>query len=330
MEKELISVIVPIYKVEQYLEECLDSILSSTYQNLEVILVDDGSPDKCPQICDDYAKFDSRIHVIHQRNQGLSAARNAGLQAATGAYIAFADSDDVISPVLYEKLLCVMQKENADLVACEHTRNIETLDYTCNCTEDQLHIVTGFESCLSVLTNSSQVRSFTWTDCMVWNKLFRRDKIHALFRPDAIPAEDLLFSWEYAKSCNKMVIIPKALYFWRPNQGSITQTPSISRFVALSFVWMTIAENTKDIGTTLRAHLRFRSAYNAHNTMWRLLRSNKEHEYAEYFKQAKQTVKKYSKELLQHNDIELKVKILVVLCLYCYPIWKFAAKLHRK
>lgn len=330
MENELISVIVPVYNVEQYLEECINSILSSTYQNLEIILVDDGSPDKCPQICDAYAKVDSRIHVIHQENQGLSAARNAGLQVATGAYIAFVDSDDVISPVLYKNLLCVMQKENADLVACEHTRNIEKLDYACEYTEDQLHIVTGFESCLSVLTNVPHVRSFTWTDCMVWNKLFRRDKIHALFQTDAIPAEDQLFSWEYAKSCGKMVIIPKALYFWRPNQQSITYNPSISKYVAHSIVWLTIAETTNDIGITLRSHLRFRSAYNAHNTMWRLLRCNKEREYLEYFNQAKHAVKKYANELLQHPDTKFKIKILVILYLYCYPIWKFAAKLHCK
>lgn len=330
MANELISVIIPVYNVEQYLEECIDSILSSTYQNLEIILVDDGSPDRCPQICDDYAKKDTRIRVIHQRNQGLSAARNAGLQIATGMYIAFVDSDDVISPVLYEKLVAVMQKENADLVACEYTRNIEKLDHTCDYTDEQLHFVLGFEPCLSVLTNTPQVRSFTWTNCMVWNKLFRRDRIHALFQLDAMPAEDQLFSWEYAKFCNKLVIIPKVLYFWRPNQRSITHNPSISKHVTQSIVWMTIAEKTGDTGTTLRSHLRFRSAYNAHNTMWRLLRCNKESEYVEYFKQAKHTVKKYAHELLQHSDTEFKIKFLVILYLYCYPVWKFAAKLHRK
>ena len=330
MENKLISVIVPIYKVEQHLEECIHSILSSTYQNLEIILVDDGSPDKCPQLCDAYAKIDSRIHVIHQTNQGLSAARNTGLQAATGTYITFVDSDDVISTVLYEKLLDIMLKKDADLVACEYTRNIEKLDSTCVYTEDQLHIVSGFEACLSVLTNSPLSRSFTWTDCMVWNKLYRKDKINTLFQSEAVPAEDQLFSWEYAKFCNKMVIIPKAMYFWRPNPQGITHTPSISKHVAHSIVWMTIANKTESTETSLLSHLRFRSAYYAHNTMWRLLRSNRENEYVEYFKQAKQTVKRYSKELLQHNDIEFRVKLLVFLFLYCYPIWKSVAKFHRK
>ncbi len=90
----LLSVIVPVYKVEQYLSECLDSILASTYTKLEIILIDDGSPDRCPAICDEYARRDSRIRVIHQENRGLVAARNAGLAVATGTYIAFVDSDD--------------------------------------------------------------------------------------------------------------------------------------------------------------------------------------------------------------------------------------------
>lgn len=103
-ERPLISVIVPIYGVEKYLEQCLDSIINQTYRNLEIILIDDGSPDRCGEICDRYASRDSRIKVIHQSNQGLSAARNAGMDMATGEYISFIDSDDYIDPHFYEKM----------------------------------------------------------------------------------------------------------------------------------------------------------------------------------------------------------------------------------
>ena len=107
MSQALISIIVPIYKVEKYLSRCIDSILAQTYKNLEIILVDDGSPDKCPEICDKYAKEDSRIKVIHKKNGGVSSARNAGLDVATGKYIFFVDSDDIITEDalsnLYEK-----------------------------------------------------------------------------------------------------------------------------------------------------------------------------------------------------------------------------------
>ncbi|HCI64916.1 MAG TPA: glycosyl transferase, partial [Clostridiales bacterium] len=101
----LISVIVPVYRVEAFLPRCLDSIRGQTYKNLEIILVDDGSPDNCGKICDEYAEMDSRIRVIHKKNGGLSSARNAGLDVAVGDYIGFVDSDDWIAPEMYETLL---------------------------------------------------------------------------------------------------------------------------------------------------------------------------------------------------------------------------------
>ena len=115
---ELISVIVPVYKVEKYLRECVDSILAQTYTNLEIILVDDGSPDNCGKICDEYAQNDSRIKVIHQENGGLSAARNAGLDIATGKYIGFVDSDDYAELNMFEELHKRIIENNADLSIC--------------------------------------------------------------------------------------------------------------------------------------------------------------------------------------------------------------------
>ena len=97
MKEKLISVIIPIYKVEQYLDECVESIIKQTYKNLEIILVDDGSPDGCPQMCDEWARKDERIRVVHKKNGGLSSARNAGLDVATGEYVSFVDSDDFIA-----------------------------------------------------------------------------------------------------------------------------------------------------------------------------------------------------------------------------------------
>lgn len=114
----LISVIVPIYNVEKYLARCVDSIVNQTYKNLEIILVDDGSPDRCPKMCDDYAEKDSRIKVVHKKNGGLSDARNAGMAVATGEYISFIDSDDYVSDDFFECLLDVMNKENSDIAEC--------------------------------------------------------------------------------------------------------------------------------------------------------------------------------------------------------------------
>ena len=114
----LISVIVPVYKAEKYLNQCIESIVSQTYQNLQIILVDDGSPDNCPAICDDWAKKDRRIVVIHKENGGQSSARNVGLDIARGEYVGFVDADDFIDHDMYEILLHSLVSTNVDIVCC--------------------------------------------------------------------------------------------------------------------------------------------------------------------------------------------------------------------
>ena len=131
MEQTVISVIVPIYKVEQYLRQCVDSILNQTHSALEVILVDDGSPDGSGKICDEYAARDSRVRVIHKKNGGLSDARNAGIDIARGDYIAFVDSDDWLEPDTYESMLAAMKKYQAKLVCAGRFDNS---DETGTCT----------------------------------------------------------------------------------------------------------------------------------------------------------------------------------------------------
>ena len=116
MDQPLISVIIPVYKVEAYIHQCVDSIINQTYRNLEIILVDDGSPDNCPAICDAYAAQDSRVKVIHKENGGQSSARNAALDICSGEYIAFLDSDDWMDPTAYADVVSFLQKENVDIV----------------------------------------------------------------------------------------------------------------------------------------------------------------------------------------------------------------------
>lgn len=116
---QLVSVIVPIYQVEPYLEKCVDSILAQTYSELEVILVDDGSPDNCGAICDRYAEQDTRVHVVHKENGGVSSARNAGLDAASGTYVMFTDADDCPDPDLVETMVRALEQNDADLVTVD-------------------------------------------------------------------------------------------------------------------------------------------------------------------------------------------------------------------
>ena len=119
-EKTLISIIVPVYRTEKYLDRCVESIVNQTYKNLEIILVDDGSPDDCPKMCDEWAKKDKRIKVIHKENGGVSSARNIGIKSAKGKYIGFVDSDDYIEKEMYESLIDVLNKnKNLDYIYCD-------------------------------------------------------------------------------------------------------------------------------------------------------------------------------------------------------------------
>ena len=119
MEKEdLISIVIPVYKVEKYLEKCVESVINQTYKNLEILLVNDGSPDNCPKICDEYAQKDNRIKVIHKENGGLSDARNAGIDVATGKYITFIDSDDYISNDYVEYMYNLLKQNNTKKYWC--------------------------------------------------------------------------------------------------------------------------------------------------------------------------------------------------------------------
>ena len=148
MSEPKISVIVPVYKVEPYLRKCLDSIAGQTYQNLEIILVDDGSPDSCGSICDEYAVQDKRVRVIHKENGGVSSARNAGLAAATGDWIGWVDSDDWIEPDLYSYMLEKVREYGADIAVCSRTEVYPDRKVVRGWGED---LVMGREDALSLL-----------------------------------------------------------------------------------------------------------------------------------------------------------------------------------
>ena len=209
---DCISVIVPIYQVEAYLEECIASIVAQTHRNLEIILVDDGSPDNCGAICDSWAKKDSRIRVIHKANGGISDARNAGIEAATGDYIAFVDSDDWIQPDMYEKLLAALLRENADICSC----NI----LSCYPTHQ---IAWGSEA--YTVGDSEKILSMLYQDTMypvsALNKLYRRSLWNDIRFPKGKICEDAFTTYLLADKAETIVLIPEALYCYRIRENSI-------------------------------------------------------------------------------------------------------------
>ncbi len=212
-----ISVIVPIYKVENYLPRALDSILSQTFQDFEVILVDDGSPDNCPKILDEYAKKDKRFLVIHQTNQGPSMARNNGFQKATGKYIYFFDSDDVMHPQLLEIAHDFATQYDADMVSFEF-RKIKTAEPKINLVDKKKikHIVCNQPLYLGTKKRGKRI-SFN-----VWSELYKREIIKDLSFIPQIRIEDYPFTFSLLAKHPKAVILNQELYFYRINPTSLS------------------------------------------------------------------------------------------------------------
>lgn len=209
----LISVIVPVYKVEPYLRRCVDSILCQTYPHLEVILVDDGSPDHCGAICEEYAQADSRVFVIHRENGGLSAARNSGLDFCHGEYIGFVDSDDYILPDMYEQLLDDVTRHHTLLAFC-HT------DVIRKGKSDGKHYGTGSEmKPKEYVMERALKESIWWSAC---TKLYHRSLFDKIRYPEGKTNEDLPVTLRIYDRCNHIVVNYNKLYCYYIRESSIT------------------------------------------------------------------------------------------------------------
>ena len=211
---ELISVIVPVYKVEAYLDRCVQSIVDQTYTHLEIILVDDGSPDRCPQMCDDWAKRDSRIRVIHQENAGAGAARNAGMATAQGQILAFMDSDDVLHPQMYAHLMDHMDQDT-DIVECDYflTDSVSP-DFPSRSPEESVTVYPPVEA----LSHHIADRIFRQT---IWNKLYRKHTVHSVLFPTGKLIDDEFWTYKVLGNAKKLKHSTRKLYAYMQQSGSV-------------------------------------------------------------------------------------------------------------
>lgn len=215
----MISIIVPVYNVEKYLPQCLDSLISQTYRDIEIILVDDGSPDRCPEICDEYARMDGRIAVIHQPNAGVSAARNAGLGIAKGQYIGFVDPDDWASPEMFGSMLKSMRDAQADLAVCGYAycREDGSADEKRPYPRKAPETMTQKEAMKRLSDLPPTVRH------VVWNKLFHKNLLQGISFPEHLQAsEDVWFLTEYLLRIHNAVVVHEPYYYNRVRDGSAT------------------------------------------------------------------------------------------------------------
>ena len=196
MSTPLISVILPIYRVEEYLDRCVNSLLAQSYSNLEIILVDDGSPDRCPQLCDEWAKKDRRIRVVHKKNGGLSDARNAGFAVATGDLISFIDSDDWVEPAFFEILYEALTANDCDISSCEYRKVYEGESPAPTNSSYHCHILNQAETMSALIDNKVQQ--------VVWNKLYRRRVIDGILFDVGKYHEDEFWTYQIMGNCQRL------------------------------------------------------------------------------------------------------------------------------
>lgn len=234
-KKPLISVIIPVYKVEQYLHKCIDSVINQTYSNLEIILVDDGSPDNCGMICDEYSPKDSRIRVIHKGNGGLSDARNAGLDIATGDYIGFVDSDDYIASDMYEILLKNAQKNGADISLCGYYNEYEGGIIKNNCSVNEQKVLTASDGLKEVIYSKKY-------GIMAWTKLYKKELFKNVRYPKGHVCEDVYVIGDIFENVKIAVFDTTPLYYYVHRNDSI----STYQFNERHLDWISSYEHLRD------------------------------------------------------------------------------------
>ena len=223
-QNDLISIIVPVYNMEQYLERCMNSIWAQTYKNLEIILVDDGSTDCSAQMCDEYAVKDDRIKVVHKRNGGLSDARNAGLAVASGTYIGYVDSDDWIEPDMYEQMYRACVEKNAQVAICRYAQVYK----------DQT--IQGGNSKVTALEQEELLRVYIGGQeeyiiyNSVWSKLFKREVVDGILFPVGKNSEDIMYTTKAFCKAKRGVYIDTCLYnYVLDREGSIMNVKRAER-----------------------------------------------------------------------------------------------------
>lgn len=233
-----ISIIVPVYKVEAYLDRCINAILNQTFTDFELILVDDGSPDRCPQMCDEWAKKDSRIRVIHKQNGGAGAARNAALACAAGEYIGFVDSDDWIAPEMYEYLLGLFKKyPQAQIAQCESVQ-----------VSSERHPLPKISEHIELWNQKRMMEYFfrvngEKSNYSIWNKLIRRDALKNFSFIEGTISEDVAANFDFFSSATWMVSSNKILYYYFVNESGVTKSPVTQKDLEYIDVWNRIAKS---------------------------------------------------------------------------------------
>lgn len=302
---DLISVIVPIYNIEKYIDRCVESVVNQTYKNLEIILVDDGSTDNSSSVCDDWAKRDSRIKVIHKKNGGLSDARNFGLDNAKGDYIAFVDGDDFIDINMYDSMLNYLKKYNCDICICginkiENGREFITRPYMYS--NNEFTILNNENALVELLNDRLDVSS-----C---NKLYKKEIINDLRFPYGITNEDFALMYKFFYRSNQIIIINENYYKYIQRQGSITTTKFNERQFDKYYNCIQMMDFIEENIPNLINEAKYYLWYHTFCLLKQLYLENLIISYSKYAKELKTTLKKDSFIIMKSKKLSYKEKII--------------------
>ena len=290
----LISVIIPVYNVEKYLCECVDSVLNQTYENFEIILVNDGSTDSSGEICDEYVDKDERITVIHQKNGGLSVARNTGLSEANGDYVYFLDSDDYIAKNAFEILLEIAEKDKSDIVFFDAVSFADTNDFTVK----QNYIRKSrykTNSGLNIFARMTENKEFHSAVPLLFIRKDFLSESKIRFIPDIL-YEDMVFTYQLFCKASTVSQCPEALYFRRYRKNSImTSSKTKKHFTSYMAVYQYNSEFTNELDKSNTAVYGYvsRCAFNVFNVFEKLNKNDK--------KRCKNELKVFKKDILEKN-----------------------------
>tara|TARA_B110000285_G_C15142967_1_gene632349 strand:- start:10187 stop:11122 length:936 start_codon:yes stop_codon:yes gene_type:complete len=304
--KDLISIIVPVYKVEKYLDRCVKSLINQTYENIEIILINDGSPDNCPLMCDKFANDFNNIRVIHQENSGPSKARNAGIDIANGKFVTFVDSDDFVHPTYLEFLKSEIDHNNVLLSICGYQKNSTSLPFQCD--KSPLSDTVKVNDCeaFELLLNNQEL-------CAPWAKLYNIRLFQDLRFPVDILYEDMFFTPQVFKKAVKISVSFNKLYYYNQEGESIIRSSynylKLTQYFEACKFWVSFAStNYPEHSERTTLHF-YRNILN----LCKEIRLDKNEEVIELYLKYKSLVLNYSFKLLTSKSFPIKEKIKLIL-----------------
>ncbi len=315
----MISIVVPVYNVEKYLRQCVDSVLAQTYSDWELILVDDGSPDSCPRICDEYAAKDTRIKVIHKNNEGLSSARNAGIKNACGEYITFIDSDDLIHRNYLDILFSTLTRSQADMACidfCDHHNKLK-------CSNCCIYIFSGVEFSEKLLYQ--QYRYCSHSAC---GKLYKKQLIKNDFYKIGVGYEDLDAFYRLFPGVSKIAYTPDKLYYYRLNSNSYLHSFNEGRKDVLDITDKMIiffGKDAENYNPRLYAAARDRRLSAHFNILGLMAANNFEDKSLE--DRCWNVIKKERMSSLVNPKVRLKNKLGIIVSFFGKSVYKSVAKI---